>query len=188
MRKVTAHLFSSVDGVVENPGTFQFGAFGAEEGAMMGAALAPVTDVILGRKIYQEWADYWPNNPGDGFDQFINPVPKHVASRTLTGPLAWENSTVIEGDLLDFVRGLKEGDGGDISVNGISVIRQLLEAGLLDTLTLTIHPAAAGQGKRLFDGATEPFRLELVDSQVTPVGNAILTYAKKDVRILGRDS
>ena len=60
--------------------------------------------------------------------------------------------------------------------------------GLLDTLTLTIHPAAAGQGKRLFDGATEPFRLELVDSQVTPVGNAILTYAKKDVRILGRDS
>jgi RNA polymerase sigma-70 factor (ECF subfamily) len=149
MRKVTAHLFSSVDGVVENPGTFQFGAFGAEEGAMMGAALAPVT---------------------------------------VTGPLAWENSTVIEGDLLDFVRGLKEGDGGDISANGISVIRQLLEAGLLDTLTLTIHPAAAGQGKRLFDGATEPFRLELVDSQVTPVGNAILTYAKKDVRILGRDS
>jgi len=149
MRKVTAHLFSSVDGVVENPGTFQFGAFGAEEGAMMSTALAPVT---------------------------------------VTGPLAWENSTVIEGDLLDFVRGLKEGDGGDISVNGISVIRQLLEAGLLDTLTLTIHPAAAGQGKRLFDGATEPFRLELVDSQVTPVGNAILTYAKKDVRILGRDS
>ena len=149
MRKVTAHLFSSVDGVVENPGTFQFGAFGAEEGAMMGAALAAVT---------------------------------------VTGPLAWENSTVIEGDLLDFVRGLKEGDGGDISVNGISVIRQLLEAGLLDTLTLTIHPAAAGQGKRLFDGATEPFRFELVDSQVTPVGNAILTYAKKDVRILGRDS
>jgi dihydrofolate reductase len=179
MRKITAHLFSSVDGVVENPGAFQFGAFGAEEGEAMGKALAPVTDVILGRRIYEEWADYWPKNPGDGFDEFINPITKHVATRTLTDPLEWENSSVIQGDLLDFVRTLKEGEGGDVSVNGISIIRQLLEAGLLDTLTLTVHPVAAGQGKRLFDGLTEPMRLDLVDSQVTRVGNAILTYAKK---------
>ena len=102
-----------------------------------------------------------------------------MASRTLSGPLSWNNAEVIEGDLLDFVRQLREGDGGDISVNGISVIRQLLEAGLLDTLTLTVHPVAAGDGKRLFDGLSEPLRLELVDSQITSVGNAMLTYRKR---------
>ena len=67
---------------------------------------------------------------------------------------------------------------GEISVNGISVIRQLLDAGLLDTLTLTVHPVLVGQGRRLFDELAEPFRLDLVDSQITSVGNAMLTYAK----------
>lgn len=179
MRTVTAHLFSSIDGVVESPHLFQFGAFGAEEGAAMDASLSRVDDVILGRRIYEEWAEYWPANPGDGFDEFINPVRKHVASRTLSGPLSWENSQLIEGDLLDFVRDLKAGDGGDISVNGITVVRELLVAGLLDSLTLTLHPAAAGAGRRLFDGIEEPFRLELVEGQLTPAGNAIVTYRKK---------
>ena len=72
----------------------------------------------------------------------------------------------------------KQGEGGEISVNGISVIRQLLDAGLLDTLTLTVHPVLVGQGRRLFDELAEPFRLDLVDSQITSVGNAMLTYAK----------
>ena len=176
MRQVTAHLFSSIDGVVESPNLFQFGAFGPEEGAAMGRVLTPVTDVILGRRIYEEWADYWPASPGDPFGNFINPVRKHVASRTLTGPLTWQNSQLIEGDLLDYVTELKAGEGGDISVNGISVIRQLLMAGLIDALTLTVHPASGGVGKRLFDGIDTPVRLELVEGQVTSVGNAMMTY------------
>jgi dihydrofolate reductase len=120
-----------------------------------------------------------PTSPRRG-GAFINPVRKHVASRTLTGPLGWHNATIIEGDLLDFVRRLKEGDGGDISVNGISVVRQLLDGGLLDTLTLTVHPVFAGKGRTLMEDRAEPFRLELVDSQVTSVGNAMLTYRRKD--------
>ena len=179
MRRVTAHLFSSIDGVVSRPHLFQFDAFGPEEGEAMGRALAPVTDVILGRRIYDEWADYWPHNADDGFGDFINPVRKHVASRTLTGPLTWENSRLVEGDLLDYVTELKAGEGGeggDISVNGISVIRQLLVAGLIDTLTLTVHPASGGAGQRLFDGIDAPVRLELVEGQLTSVGNAMLTY------------
>ena len=179
MRKVSAHLFSSLDGVVENPGAFQFGAFGPEEGAAMARALAPVTDVILGRTLYDEWSDFWPKHPGDGFAEFINPVVKYVASRTLTAPLAWENSRLIDGNLLDFVQDLREWEGGDISVNGISVVRQLLAAGLLDTLALTIHPVQVGSGKRLFDQLPDPLRLELVDSQITSVGNAMLTYRKR---------
>ena len=145
MRKVTAHLFSSADGVVESPNLFQFDRFGPEEGEAMGKALAPVTDVILGRTIYDEWSGYFAGNDED-FGAFINPVAKHVASRTLQDPLEWNNSTVIGADLLDFVRELKHGEGGEISVNGISVIRQLLDAGLLDTLTLTVHPVLVGQG------------------------------------------
>lgn len=179
MRKVTAHLFSSLDGVVENPGEFQGDAFGKEEGELMAAGLAPVTEVLLGRVIYQEWSEYWPNNPGAGFDAFINPVTKHVASRTLSGPLEWENSHLIGGDVLDFVRELKQGDGGEISVNGITLIAELLRAGLLDELTLTIHAVLVGAGRRLFDELDEPLRLEVVKSQVTPQGNAIVTYRRK---------
>lgn len=179
MRTVTAHLFSSVDGVVESPNLFQFDRFGPEEGEMMAKNLAPVTEAVMGRQIYTEWASYWPEHDED-FGQVINPMPKHVASRTLTGPLEWQNSNLIDGDLLDFVRTLKQGDGGHITVCGISVVRQLLLAGLLDTLVLTVHPASGGRGKRLFDGVDEPVRLELLDSQVTGVGNAILTYRKKD--------
>lgn len=179
MRNVAAHLFSSADGVVESPHLFQFDRFGPEEGAAMEKALAPVTDVILGRTLYDEWSAFFGGNDED-FGAFINPVRKHVASRTLTGPLGWHNATLIEGDLLDFVRRLKEGDGGDISVNGISVVRQLLDGGLLDTLTLTVHPVLAGTGRTLMEDRAEPFRLELVDSQVTSVGNAVLTYRRKD--------
>lgn len=186
MRKVVAHLFSSVDGVVENPGAWQHGAFGQEEGEMMGAALAPVDEVILGRVMYEEWAAYWPANPGDGFDEFINPVTKHVATRTLEDPLEWQNSHVIQGDLLDFVRQLREGEGGDVSVNGVSVIAQLLDAGLLDELRLTIHPVVVGEGKRLGDHLEQPLRLELVEGVTTQAGNAMLMYRKKDVRVLGQ--
>lgn len=187
MRTITAHLFSSLDGVVENPGVFQHGAFGEEEGEAMGASLANVTDVVLGRRIYEEWAEYWPNNPGDGFDEFINPIPKHVASRTLKDPLEWESSSVFDGDLLDFVRELKRGEGGDVSVNGISVIAQLLAAGLLDTLWVTIHPVVAGQGKRLSDVLADEVRLELVEGRTTPAGNAMLTYRPRVEKVLGRD-
>ncbi len=179
MRKVVAHLFSSLDGVVESPNLFQFDSFGAEEAEMMGRNLASVDANILGRVIYEQWAEYWPQHNED-FGLLINPVRKYVATRTLTDPLSWQNSTVIDGDLLDFVRGLRETEGGDIAVNGISVIRQLLQAGLLDALILTVHPVLFGAGVRIFDGLDEPFRLELIESQVTPVGNAILTYRRRD--------
>lgn len=180
MRKATAHLFSSVDGIVERPDTFfQFESMGPEEEAFMAESLASCTDVILGRKIYEEWAGYWPAQTDDPFAAFINPAPKYVASRTLTGDLAWENASVIDGDLLEFVRSLKAGDGGNINVNGITVIRELLLADLLDTLTLTVHPAAAGGGRTLFEGIDGPLLLELVDSKVTRTGNAILTYRTK---------
>lgn len=180
-RTITAHMFSSVNGVSESPDQFQFDAFGAAEGEMMGKALAGVTDVVIGRRLWQEWSEYWPAmEGGDPFAEFINPVRKHVISTTLTGDLGW-NSTLVEGDPIQYVRRLRDQDGGGITVaGGIETVRSLFLAGLVDALTLTVHPAVTGEGRRLFDTSVPLTRLRLVDSAFTPAGNAVLTYALRD--------
>jgi len=176
-RKVVAHLFHSVNGVVESPNLWQFDAFGPEEGQMMGEVIGPVTDVVIGRKLWDEWKEYWPG-ADDPFGQWINPVRKHVVTATLSGDLPW-NSTAIAGDPVAYVRQLRDGSGsGDISVaGGIDTIRLLFLAGLIDELTLTTHPVIAGEGRRLFDDTVPLTRLALVNAASTSVGNAILTYA-----------
>ena len=179
MRTVTAHLFHSVDGVVSSPNLWQFDQFDDELGQAMTAAIARVGTVLLGRVSYEEWASYWPNaGDDDPFAAFINPVEKLVASRTLTGDLAWQNSRLLQGDLLAEVAALRAEDGGaDIAVNGsISVVRQLLFAGLLDALTLTTHPVVAGSGRRLFEPGDPLTRLTLLESSTTSKGNTITTY------------
>lgn len=183
-RRLTAHFFSSIDGVVSNPFQFQYDSFDAGVGAAMDSAIGAVDDVILGRVTYSEWAGYWPTQAPDedaSFANFINPVRKHVASRTLTpGDLAWNNSTLIDGDLLDFVRALKETEGRDITVTGsITVTRQLLAAGLVDALMLTVHPAVAGAGVHLFDETFPATRYTLLEATITEKGNALLTYGPR---------
>lgn len=183
MRKVTAGLFYSVDGVAETPDQFQFDSFDDELGALLGGVMGEVDTVLMGRQGWQEWAGYWPNAQQDmDFAGFINAMPKHVASRTLkpSDMAAWSNSTLIEGDLESFVRGLKQQPGGTIAVMaGMSLVRQLLVAGLMDELTLIVHPVVAGKGRRLFED-TPTTRLNLIGSQITSKGNAVLTYGKRD--------
>lgn len=178
MRRVTAGLFYSLDGVVESPNLWQFDSFDAELGQEMAAMMERSDAVVLGRVSYEEWAGYWPNAANDdAFAAFINPVPKYVASRTLSGELAWENSRLVEGPLEEFVARLKKTDGGDIVVAGsISVVRQLLLAGLLDTLTLMVHPVVAGVGRHLFSPDDPATRLTLQKARHTTNGNAILDY------------
>lgn len=86
----------------------------------MGRAIADITDVAIGRTLWQEWADYWPQaGRDDSFSAFINPVRKHVVTSTLDDVSAWENSTVVHGDPVAYVRRLKEdGPSGGISVAG----------------------------------------------------------------------
>jgi dihydrofolate reductase len=180
MRKLTAGLFHSVDGVVEGPDKWQFDAFDDELGATMGRIMGSIDTVILGRKGYEDWAAYWPKTKADqDFAGFINNVPKFVASRTLKGALAWQNSTLIEGDLEAFVRDLKNRPGGDIAVMAsISLARTLFLAGLIDELTLITHPVIAGSGKRHLFELTDPTtRLDLVSSERTSKGNVVSTYA-----------
>jgi len=180
VRTLTAELFMSVDGVVESPNLFQFDSFDAELGAMMGRMIERVDTAVLGRVGYQEWSEYWPGAPADDpFGAFINPIEKFVASTTLAGPLDW-NATLIEGDVAAFLTELKQTDGGDISLfSSISLTRALLFAGVLDELTLMIHPVVAGAGRRLFEPTDPLTRLELRDSAITSAGNAVLTYARR---------
>jgi dihydrofolate reductase len=184
-RSVTAHMFYAVNGVAESPHLFQFDAFGPEEGELMGAALDGVTDVIMGRKLWEEWKDYWATaGADDPFAQFINPVRKHVVSSTLSagddGELGW-NSIVVHGDPAEYVSVLASGDGGRITVaGGIDTVRSLFLAGAVDTLTLTVHPAVTGEGRRLFDESVDLTRLRLVEGRTTSSGNAVLTYALRE--------
>ena len=182
MRKVTAGLFHAIDGVVEAPNLWQFDAFDDDLGALLGGVLGRTDTVLMGRKGYEDWAGYWPTaQQDDFFAQFINNVPKHIASRTLTVPLSWANSHLITGELEAFVRDLKQQPGGEIAVMGsISVVRTLFLAGLLDELTLITHPVVAGDGKRhLFAPDEATTRLELVSVTGTAKGNVITTYRLK---------
>jgi dihydrofolate reductase len=181
-RKVIAGLFSSVDGAVQSPNEWQGDAFDDDLGQLLNRTIAETDAVILGRVTYTEWAGYWPamsdDSPDGGFASFINTTPKHVASRTLgQQDLAWSNSHLIEGELVDFVRALKETPGGTIAVNGsISVVRELFLAGVLDELTLIVHPVIAGLNyRRLFD-TTGTTRLRLLRGYTTSAGNSVVTY------------
>ncbi|MGH3494708.1 MAG: dihydrofolate reductase family protein, partial [Sciscionella sp.] len=146
-----------------------------EEGQMMERALGGATDVVIGRKLWQEWSVYWPGAE-DPFGAFINPARKHVVSTTLSGDLGW-NSTVITGDPIAYVRRLQhEGEGDIVVVGGVETTRSLFLAGVIDALTLTIHPSVTNEGRRLFDESVPLTRLALREGTVTSAGNAILTY------------
>ncbi|MFC3300734.1 dihydrofolate reductase [Arthrobacter agilis] len=178
MRRVTAGLFSSVDGVVESPHLWQLDSFDAELGAGMGAMISRVDTVLLGRHGYEEWAEYWPAaEAADPFGSFINPVEKFVASRTLSGQLGWTNASLMDQPLEDFVRALRQTEGGEIAVcASISLVRQLLFAGLLDSLMLMTHPVVAGAGRHLFGPSDPVTRLELQDVTTTSRGNVLASY------------
>lgn len=177
-RRVTAHMFYAVNGVAESPNLFQFDSFGAAEGEMMDKALAGVTDVVIGRKLWQEWSEYFrAAGADDGFADFINPVRKHVISKTLSNDLDW-NSVLVDGDPIDYIAKLRNSEGGGITVaGGVETVRSLFVTGAIDALTLTMHPAITGEGRRLFDESVPLSRLQLIDNAITPAGNAVLTYA-----------
>jgi dihydrofolate reductase len=177
MRKVTASLFSTVDGVVEAPNEWQF-AFDDEMGAAMLRTLQEQDAVLLGRVTYTEWAAYWPTSTEEPFASWINRTPRYVASTTLDSVDDWPNSTLIQGSVADFVTDLRQQDGGTIGIGGSpTLVRTLFDAGLLDELTLLVHPVVAGGGrKRLFADDATLTKLELTESQPTSSGVIIATY------------
>jgi len=179
MRKLTASLFLSLDGVVDSPQDWQSPYMNEEVMGVMGAAMQSTDALLLGRVTYEEWAAYWPQQPRDGgIADFINDTPKYVASDTLASP-AWPNTTVLSGDVLAAVAELKEEAGRDIMINGSGTLASaLLAAGLLDELGLLVHPIVVGRGKHLFETRDEQVPLELVDSEVFSTGVVNATYRR----------
>src|SRR4051794_6177129 len=180
MRKVTAGLFSSIDGVVQAPNEWQPG-FDDEMGAAMSRMLEEQDAVLLGRVTFSEWAGYWPTSTDEPFASWINATPKYVASTTLDSVDHWSNSILMKGSVADFVAELRQQPGGTIGTAGSpTVVRYLIEHGLLDELTLMISPVVAGGGrKRLFPDDAALTAFELVDAQPTSSGTLIATYRPK---------
>jgi dihydrofolate reductase len=173
-RKVVAGYFLSLDGVAEAPDRF-LTAWDDETDASGVDLIATQDAVILGRRTYDEWAEFWPGSDIQPFASFINAVPKYVATST---PLdrEWANSQVIDGGLVEFVRHLKGGSGGDIGIHGsISVTQTLLAADVVDELRLVITPTIVGSGQQLFDGLP-PIRLETIRSSTSPSGHLLVDY------------
>ena len=173
MRKIVVYELLSLDGVAESPDQF----FGWDDvlDDNLAAVIAGQDAVLLGRRTYDEWSEYWPDSTIEPFATFINGVAKFVAT---SAPFAhgWENATAIDGDLVAFARALKAEAGGVIGVHAsISVAQTLLAAGVVDELRLVIAPVIAGSGRRLLDGLP-PIRLELIRSTTSPTGHQVVDY------------
>jgi dihydrofolate reductase len=173
VRKVVAYELLSLDGVAEAPD--EFFAWDDALEANLGALIAAQDSVILGRRTYDEWAEYWPSSDIEPFATFINGVAKYVATST---PLdrEWANTNVVDGELVKFVRDLKNQPGADIGVHAsISVAQALLAAGVVDELRLVIAPTIAGKGRRFLDGLPA-IRLESIASATSPTGHLLVDY------------
>ena len=176
MRKVVAYTLVSVDGVAEAPETFLF-TFDEAMEANLADVIAAQDTVLLGRRMYDEWATYWPRSEDQPFADFINTVTKHVATSRPLGDDPWTNSHAIEESVPDFVRELKVGEGRDIGVHGsLTLARSLLEVGLVDDLHLVVAPCIAGTGRKLFDGTSDLRRLTLAASASSPTGSVMQHY------------
>jgi dihydrofolate reductase len=174
VRKIVVYELSSLDGVAEDPDAF-FPDWDDAMDAHLAAVIAAQDAVVLGRRSYTEWAQYWPGSQVQPFADFINGVTKYVATST---PLDrdWANATAVDGGLVDFVRDLKQQPGGDVGVHAsISVAQALLAAGVVDELRLVIAPRIAGRGRRLLDGLP-PIRLAPIRSELTPTGYLLVDY------------
>ena len=179
MRKVTAGLFLSLDGVTESPERWQLPYFSDEIEEAVGAAMAAADAMLLGRVTYEEFASYWPgvSSENQPFADYMNDTPKFVVSTTLEEPLEWNNSTLIKGNVAEEIAKLKQQPGKSIGITGsATLVQSLLQDDLLDELGLLVHPVVVGSGKRLFEEGGDQKGLKLVDSRTFSTGVVYLTY------------
>jgi len=191
MGRIVTFTHVTLDGVMQAPGRPDEdtrGAFGyggwevryADEvmGRVAAEGMASGGALLLGRRTYEDFAAFWPNAPQPNpFTEVLNRSQKYVASRTLTEPLPWENSTLLRGDAGEAAAELKHRQDEDLIVLGSGdLIRTLMAQDLIDEYKVLLHPLVLGTGQRLFGDAGQPARLRLVDSTPTTTGVIIATY------------
>jgi dihydrofolate reductase len=193
MRKVIVHTWMTLDGVAQAPGApeedtsggFQHGGwhlpyFDDTSRKWVADSYTAAGGFLFGRRTFESLAGYWPHASEEEqvIAEPLNTRPKYVASTTLTEPLAWQHSTLLQGEVAEAVAALKQQDGGDLLVVGSTkLVQTLLAHGLVDELQLMLDPLVVGGGKGIFpaDGMLRPLRL--VDSKVTSTGAILATYA-----------
>ena len=193
MRKLIVLSFIALDNVMQAPGGPEEDPTGGfkHEGWVAGYSddfllnvmikqTSKPFDLLLGRKTYEIFAAYWPyvNPDRNPFAAKLNNAKKYVASMTLT-KLNWNNSELINGDIPDGIKRIKEQDGPEIQVHGSSnLVQTLLKHDLVDELWLKIFPVTLGTGKRLFAEGTIPAGFKLLESGISPSGVIIANYER----------
>lgn len=187
MATIVSTLFISLDGVVEIDPAWHFPYFDENMGAAVTEDYDGADVLLLGRVTYDSFAGAWPEREQAGgedatFAKQLGDTRKLVATRG-SQDLGWRNVEAVQGDLVEAVTALKADPAvGKVVVPGsISVVRQLLAAGLLDELRLLVHPVAARTGERLFDEADAVQPLRLLSSQAFPTGVLRLLYAPGEI-------
>ena len=190
MRKLTVLTFVTLDGIMQAPGgpkedtsgDFKYGGWSVGYwddflGKVMETQMAKPFDLLLGRKTYEIFADYWPKSKEPEAEK-LNAAKKYVVSTTL-GDLSWNNSTLITGDAVDEIRKLKGQEGPEIQVHGCSnLIQTLLKNDFVDEFRLKIFPITIGTGKRLFGDGTIPASFKTQESQISTTGVIVATYVR----------
>lgn len=199
MRKLIASTFTSLDGVMQAPGGLtEDSSGGFTLGGWMFAFLDAEVDLsaagfdgkdrelVLGRRTYDIFAAYWPHQPADHpIATIFNATKKHVASRTLKS-LEWNNSSVLDGDVVSAITALKAQPGLDLQIIGSgNLIQTLQAASLIDEYHVWTYPVVLGHGKRLFESGAKPGALRLVDSKVSKTGVVMSTYVPAGNIVLG---
>lgn len=199
MRKLIASTFTSLDGVMQAPGgptedpagNFTLGgwlfAFMDAEMDISAAGFdGKDRELVLGRKTYEIFEAYWPYQPEDNpIARALNAAKKHVASRTLKS-LQWNNSSLLGGNIVSAVAGLKVQPGHDLQIIGSgNLIQTLHAASLIDEYNVWTFPVVLGRGKRLFENGARPCALRLVASKVSRTGAVMSTYVPAGDILLG---
>src|SRR5215207_4476529 len=190
MGKLIVTEFVTLDGVAQAPGGpdedsesgFTHGGWQAplsddEAGDVMFEQASSMDALLLGRKTYEIFSNFWPTASEDiPFTGLLNRVPKYVATRTLTEPLGWTGSSVLGDSLAEDITALK-GRHDEIHVIGsLDLVQSLLRFGLVDRFELWLYPLVLGTGKQVFADGTVPTTLQLIESVTYPSGTLQLTY------------
>ncbi len=176
MRNVVVYELLSLDGVAERPDSFiDFSTdFDEVMSDNLQRVIATQDAVLLGRRTYDEWAQFWPTRD-TLFASFINKTNKFVATSSSLEH-SWANAAVIDGDVAQFVAKLKQQPGGDIGVHGsITLTQSLLEAGLVDQLRLVVAPSIQMHGRKLFARGL-PKRLLLTRTITSSTGYLLVDF------------
>jgi dihydrofolate reductase len=195
MRKLIVSEFLTLDGVMQGPGSpdedreggfdhggWQMPYFDDVQMEVAAEGIAANGAYLFGRKTYEIMAAFWPTQPDTSpFAATLNGLPKYVVSTTLQEPLAWQNSTLLRGDVVEAIKNLKAQPGKNITVLGSGeLVQTLIRHDLVDEFGLMINPLVLGTGKRLFREGLAPARFQLVDSKTTTTGVLIATYRRAD--------